>query len=721
MKTLHLCVAVAWLSLTLAAAPPQAGQADADVALKAAMHKELVDGDLAGAIDEYKRLAARPGVSRAVAAKALLQMAQSYEKLGSPEARGAYERVSRDYVDQRAMADEARTRLAALVRPVTATASPARRLLIDHRATPPFYLKQTRDGRSGVRYNEQQRGFELIDIATRATRRLTTEGPAASEAGVGQELLSNDGRQLAAVVRLYATGSAEAIAPRPVSRIELRLFEVGGRGAGRVLGTWNPDVLNRFGVRTFAWSPRNDRIWLWIMNRDESAQIVSVDLSGKLETLKTLKWRDHSQHPSLSPDGRFVTYHDVTDRQSLSDIYVLATDGSREQRIEHAANDNKPMFMPDGSGVVFESDRRGVRDLWFVPIADGRPSGPARLVWRDVGAFGQVESFADNGALSYYFASNDFATYTVPLDFEGTRPAIGERTRLDPVLNEMNTGPAFSPDGRYLLHFRARGLRIVIRELANGRQREIPLGAQLGLYATADWCTAGDVAIVSGYVNGSGYTAYAVNVNDASVLRLPLDAPLSTVCVGDRDIVYVRWGNNKVNTVIRRSLDSGRESMLFTGDVRSIARSKDGTRLAFVIHEASGARLVTMPPEGGSVSSDLMKAGYVAEGQVPLIQNVTWMPDDRRLLVVRVDDEFAGAKEWVQRPLWVWDVPVDGSPARRLGLLPLSKIDGYFAGLPSISVHPDGKQLAYQSHEGYVEQTWSIDNLAQFIKANPGS
>jgi hypothetical protein len=35
-------------------------------------------------------------------------------------------------------------------------------------------------------------------------------------------------------------------------------------------------------------------------------------------------------------------------------------------------------------------------------------------------------------------------------------------------------------------------------------------------------------------------------------------------------------------------------------------------------------------------------------------------------------------------------------------------------------MHPDGKLIAFQSHEGFVEQTWAIDNLAQFIKAGNG-
>jgi hypothetical protein len=37
-----------------------------------------------------------------------------------------------------------------------------------------------------------------------------------------------------------------------------------------------------------------------------------------------------------------------------------------------------------------------------------------------------------------------------------------------------------------------------------------------------------------------------------------------------------------------------------------------------------------------------------------------------------------------------------------------------------LSVHPDGKQFAFQSREGFVRQTWAIENLMQFIKAGGG-
>jgi hypothetical protein len=35
-------------------------------------------------------------------------------------------------------------------------------------------------------------------------------------------------------------------------------------------------------------------------------------------------------------------------------------------------------------------------------------------------------------------------------------------------------------------------------------------------------------------------------------------------------------------------------------------------------------------------------------------------------------------------------------------------------------VHPDGTRLACQTREGFVRQTWAIDNLSQFINAGNG-
>ena len=166
----------------------------------------------------------------------------------------------------------------------------------------------------------------------------------------------------------------------------------------------------------------------------------------KVQTLKTLTWRDHSQPPSLSPDGRFVAYHDAADRQALPDIYIIASDGSQElgSSIPRMTTNR---CLPRTARA--SSLKRSTRIERLVVRGGHRrpPSENPRLIWRNVSPCGQAERFGDNGSLFYWFATNDWSTCAF-LDLDSVAARFGEPVRLAPVLNEVNTGPAFSPDGR---------------------------------------------------------------------------------------------------------------------------------------------------------------------------------------------------------------------------------------------------------------------------------
>jgi hypothetical protein len=86
--------------------------------LEAAIHREVVLGDLAGAMKEYRNILAQPDAPRPVAARALLQTGDCMEKLGRrPEAYNSYRRVENEFGDQGAMVALARARLAAWIGP----------------------------------------------------------------------------------------------------------------------------------------------------------------------------------------------------------------------------------------------------------------------------------------------------------------------------------------------------------------------------------------------------------------------------------------------------------------------------------------------------------------------------------------------------------------------------------------------------------------------------
>ncbi len=85
-----------------------------EVLMQAAHQKQLVEGQLEQAIQLYKRIVQEHSGNHSLAAKALLEMGQCYEKLGNTEARKAYERLLNDYSDQNEAAAQARKRLAAI-------------------------------------------------------------------------------------------------------------------------------------------------------------------------------------------------------------------------------------------------------------------------------------------------------------------------------------------------------------------------------------------------------------------------------------------------------------------------------------------------------------------------------------------------------------------------------------------------------------------------------
>ena len=81
------------------------------VELQRVTQQATVTGDLRAAIDGYKRIVARAGADREVAAQALLAMAGAYEKLGDGQARAVYEQLVRNYADQKDAVTFARAHL----------------------------------------------------------------------------------------------------------------------------------------------------------------------------------------------------------------------------------------------------------------------------------------------------------------------------------------------------------------------------------------------------------------------------------------------------------------------------------------------------------------------------------------------------------------------------------------------------------------------------------
>ncbi len=99
-------------TLTMLLVFTAAAQGDPARQLEAAIHREMVEGEIAPASGMYQAIVAQPGTPRAVAARAMLHLGQCQEKLGQRrEAHATYARVARDYAAESAAAAEARAKL----------------------------------------------------------------------------------------------------------------------------------------------------------------------------------------------------------------------------------------------------------------------------------------------------------------------------------------------------------------------------------------------------------------------------------------------------------------------------------------------------------------------------------------------------------------------------------------------------------------------------------
>ena len=87
------------------------GSDPAKVMFEAAKKKELVDGNLNAAIQQYKSIVSKFAKDRAVVADSLIRMAECYQKLGDKESRRIYEQILKDYTDQKEAVTVARARL----------------------------------------------------------------------------------------------------------------------------------------------------------------------------------------------------------------------------------------------------------------------------------------------------------------------------------------------------------------------------------------------------------------------------------------------------------------------------------------------------------------------------------------------------------------------------------------------------------------------------------
>ena len=123
-----------------------------------------------------------------------------------------------------------------------------------------------------------------------------------------------------------------------------------------------------------AWSPDGKRI-AFTSDRDgnvhpihgwPTSEIYVMDADGGNPQNLTNN-PNHDFHAAWSPDGKRIVFsserdgHFIGDFEEItSEIYLMDADGGNQQRLtENRKNDWSPSWSPDGTRIVFSSDRKG--------------------------------------------------------------------------------------------------------------------------------------------------------------------------------------------------------------------------------------------------------------------------------------------------------------------------------------------------------------------------
>jgi len=697
--------------LIVAASLTASGQSEnAETMLEGARRLEVVDGNLKGAIKQYQAVVDRFSRSdRSAAGRALLLMAEAYQKIGDAEALRVYERLLRDFGDQKEAAAEARARLASAQPPPVSQSGPTVRRIWagkDKDFGPDVPSPDDRYWSATAATGD----VVVRDLRTGIDRRVTDAPGDWFEYGYG--LISPDGRQVAyswyihkenvVELRVASLAAGDAVRPRTVFRAELR--------AGAYMSAWMPD-----GKQLLVLRENPGRTW----------QIGSVTIQdGSFRSLKSLEWRKPNVI-SPSPDGRFIAY-DVPEGEAGSplDIFLLATDGSQEAVLRNPADDSFPMWSPDGSTLVFLSDRTGSNALWTVPISDGRPSGPASLVRNNVGA---ITPLALTRSGTFYYRSNTGGLrnlFVTNLDnAQVTKTPVAATDRLV----NLNVGPTWSRDGEQLAYYSFRDLfdiddsaatrsttttikLLVIRSRKTGEERTVPLPPRV-VYSVPRCCLLTgpkwfpdnrSVLIESRDAQGAGFGFYrlAIDTGNTELLaHVPRGAPAYELSPDGRTIFYtIGSGIDDRFKLMRFDIETRRESELksvpwSTSDITSIAVSPDGLQLAMVL---IGGIVEVMPTAGGQ-SREVFRPAAPDGDTGPLRQSLAWTPDQRFLL-------------WVRGNRSLWRVPAAGGEAEKVGI-PMEN-------LKNLAVHPDGRQFVFDAAtEEPGHEIWALENFLPTVKA----
>jgi Tol biopolymer transport system component len=661
--------------------------ARAQALFKAAMDKEVIDGDLKAAIEQYKRIADTYRRSDpATAAQALLRMADAYRRLGDSQWRATLERIIRDFAAQTETAALARTRLGA--------ASPDTVMRADRAVWTgaDMFGRVSPDGRF-ISFTDWA-GFSnlaLYDLRSNTARPLTgNKGWAQEDPNWGEaqwSAVSPDGQYVA-----YTWFTAARIPP------ELRIVSVSGKGVPRTLLKFSdgPPV-------AVDWSPDGKLLAIAAYKGDAGQIMVASVADGSTQVIASIRVPEAAR-VFFSPDSRYLAVDFMATRDEdevgQRDVITLAVDGGGETRaVSNPADDCAVGWSPDGRYLLFSSTRTGARSLWALPVSDGRPQGQPVLLKPDIGSSLSL-GVTRTGTLYLYKYVSDRDVKVARIDLNAGR-LIGQPVHFSQGLLPDPWFPHWSPDGKYLAYpVRAVENGLAIRSVESGEVRRL-----LNLRKVQDLQWAPD---------GNSLIAKAEDSKREGIFQIDVKSGRATFIAPTGGGSFPRWSpdGGRIYYMTRGSI---RERDLRTAAEREVFRhpllqlsnfevSPDGRHLAvrLGIDRSSQTFSILMVPVTGGEPRVL--ARVPAAASINAWYQMSWTPDSRALLT--------GRRSGAAAELWLIETETGRERKLDIDVSAWSMSTGPFSGF---ALSPAGDSIAFLMGKSEVE-VWALENFLSALE-----
>ena len=207
-----------------------------------------------------------------------------------------------------------------------------------------------------------------------------------------------------------------------------------------------------------AWSPDGSKL-AFSSGRDGNMEIYVMDLSDGIggraagqdpPGLQRLTDRDANDwDPAWSPDGTQIVYHSERGEGGF-DIWLMNADGGDQRRLTNTADEEIHLaWSPDGSQYAFESTRNGSYQIYLMTAGGGEPGSADYQQLTSHAAGSRFPDWSPDGSQIAFSSMRDGNNEIYVMDADGS-----SQQRL--TFNDAEDwDPAWSPDGTQIA-FRSR-------------------------------------------------------------------------------------------------------------------------------------------------------------------------------------------------------------------------------------------------------------------------